>query len=173
MEPPLYRQQGSLFWWVGAFCIREVDYIVILPDMGVTYPFHSPHFCVALPTMTQFCDWSHSSWGSLSASVNGYRCHSLCLTYVFLLRSAATSHYLWSSPILSGCSSRCPWQKPQLPVFPPQGSFTGRSSGDCLTTFLSWHPLFFTSYRGSLAWGGAGTPVLCMMAAHTQGNANL
>ena len=33
--------------------------------------------------------------------------------------------------------------------------------------------LFFTSYRGSLAWGGAGTPVPCMMAAHTQGNANL
>ena len=32
---------------------------------------------------------------------------------------------------------------------------------------------FFTSYRGSLAWGGAGTPVPCMMAAHTQGNANL
>ena len=33
--------------------------------------------------------------------------------------------------------------------------------------------LFFTSYRGSLACGGAGTPVLCMMAVHTQGNANL
>ena len=25
MKPPLYRWQGSLFWWVGAFCIREVD----------------------------------------------------------------------------------------------------------------------------------------------------
>ena len=41
--------------------------------------------------------------------------------------------------------------------FPPQGSFTGRLSGDCLTTFLLWCPLFFTSHRGSLAWGGAGT----------------
>ena len=133
----------------------------------------TPPFCLALPNMTQFHDWLHSSWGSLSASVNRFRHGSLCLTYVFLLRSAAKSCYLWSSPILSGCSSRCPWQKLQLPVFPPQGSFTGRSSGACLTTFLFWHPPIFISYRGSLAWGGAGTPVLCMTAAHTQGNANL
>ena len=127
MEPPLYRQQGSLFRWVGAFCIREVDHIVILPDMGVTYPFHSPHFCLVLPTVTQFCDWLHCFWGSLSASINGHGHHSLCLTYVFLPKSTATSHYLWSSPILSGCSGRHPQQKPQLPIFPPQGSFTGRS----------------------------------------------
>ena len=141
--------------------------------MGVTYPFHSPHFCLALPTMTQFCDWLHSSWGSLSASINRHKHHSLCLTYMLLLRSAATSHYLWSSPILSEHSSRCPQQKLQLPIFPPQGSFIGRSLGDYLTTFLLWHPPFFTSYRGSLTWGWADTPVLCMMAAHTQGNANL
>ena len=173
-EATLYRQRGSLFRYVGAFHIKEVDHFVILPDMGVTYPFHSPLcFCLALPTMTQFCDWSHSSWGSLSTSINGHRRHSLCLTYVFLLRSAATSLYLWSSPILSGCSGRHPQQKPQLPIFPPQGSFTGRLLGDCLTTFLLWCPLLPTSYRGSLAWVGAGTPVLCMMAAHTQGNANL
>ena len=118
--------------------------------MRVTYPFHSPHFCLALHTVTQFCDWLHSSWGSLSASINGYRHCSLCLTYMFLPRSKATSCYLWSSPILSGCSSRCPQQKLQLPVFPPQGSFTGRSLGDHLTTFLLWHPLPFTSYRDSL-----------------------
>ena len=141
--------------------------------MGVTHPFHSPHFYLALPTMTQFFDWSHSYWCSLSASINGHQCHSLCLTYVFLPRSAATSHYPWSSPILSGCSSRCPQQKPQLPIFPPQGSFTSRLLGDHLTTFLLWCPLSFTSYRGSLAWDGAGTPVPCMTAAHTQGNANL
>ena len=140
---------------------------------GLLTHFNLPSFCLALSSMTQFHDWLHSSWGSLSASINRYRCCSLCLTCVFLLRSAAKSHYLWSLPILSGCSGRCPWQKPQLPIFPPQGSFTGRSSGDCLTTFLLWCPLFFTSYRCSLAWGGAGTPVPCMIAAHTQGNANL
>ena len=77
-------------------------------------------------------------------------------------RSAAKSLYLWSSPILSGCSGRC-----------PQGSFTGRLSGDCLAIFLLQCPLIITSYAGSLAWCGASTPVLCMTVAHTQGNANL
>ena len=95
--------------------------------ISLPLPFH-----LVLPTMTQFHNWSHSSWGSLSASINGYRRHSLCLMYMFLLRSAAKSCYLWSSPVLSGCSGRCPWQKLQLPIFPPQGSFTGRS----------WHPPF-------------------------------
>ena len=140
---------------------------------GLLTHFTPPCFCLALPTMTHFCDWLHSSWGSLSASINGHQCHSLCLMYMFLPRSAATLHYLWSSPILSRCSSRHLWQKPQLPIFPPQGSLTGRLSGDCLTTFLLWHLLSFTSYRGSLVWGGAGIPVPCMTAAHTQGNANL
>ena len=121
--------------------------------MGLLTHFTPPCFCLALPTVTQFCDWSHSSWGSLSASINRHQHHSLCLTYMFLLRSAATSHYLWSSPVLCGCSGRCPWQKPQLPVFPPQGSFTGRSLSDHLTIFLLWHPLFFTSYRGSHVHG--------------------
>ena len=93
--------------------------------------------------------------------------------YMSLLRSAAKSLYLWSSPILSGCSGRCPQCKPQLPIFLPQGSFTGRSLGDHLAIFLLWHPCFVTSNGGSLALGGTGTPVPCMMAAHTQGNANL
>ena len=37
--------------------------------MGDTYLFHSP-LCLALPTMAQFSEWLHSSWGSLSVSVN-------------------------------------------------------------------------------------------------------
>ena len=86
---------------------RQVLSIVLL-DMGGTYPFHSPLFCVALPTMTQFHEWSHLSFVSLSASINGLRHHSLHLKYMFLPRSAATSHYPWSSPILCGCSGRCP-----------------------------------------------------------------
>ena len=57
--------------------------------------------------------------------------------------------------------------------FPPLGSFTGRSLGDHLAILLLWHPLIITSYGGILAWDGAGTPVLCMTVAHTQGNANL
>ena len=93
--------------------------------------------------------------------------------HVFLWRSAAKSPYLWSSPIFGGCSSRRPQFKLQLPIYLPQGSFTGRSLGDCLAIVLLWCPFFITSWGGSLAWGGTGTPVPCMTVAHTQGNANL
>ena len=70
--------------------------------------------------MTQFSDWLHSSLGSLYASINRYRHLSLCLTYVFFLKFAAGSLYLWSSPILSGCFRRCLQYKLQLPIFPPR-----------------------------------------------------
>ena len=141
--------------------------------MGVTYPFHSPHLCLALPTMTQFCDWSHSSWGSLSASINGHQCHNLCLMYMFLLRSAATSHYLRSSPILSGWSSRHPQQKPQLPILHPREALL---VGHWVTALpLSSSGILFLSPLAEVVLHGvgAGTPVPCMMAAHTQGNTNL
>ena len=98
---------------------------------------------------------------------------SLCLMYVSFWGLQPKSLYLGSSPVLSGHSSRCPWSKLQLPIFPPQGSFTGRLLGDHLAIFLLWHPSFINSNGGSLAWGGTGTPVPCMTAAHTQGNANL
>ena len=62
-------------------------------------PISLPPFCLALPTVTQFSDRSHSSLGSLSASINRYRHCSLCLTYMFLPKFAAKSFYLWSSPI--------------------------------------------------------------------------
>ena len=92
--------------------------------------------------------------------------------YVFLPRYPTKSLYLWSSPILSGHFGRHPQSKPQLPIFPPQGSFTGRLLGDCLAIFLLWCPLIITSHGGSLAWGQTGTPVPCMTAALTQGNTN-
>ena len=44
-------------------------------NMWVTCPFHSPHFIyLALPAMTQFSEWQHSSLGSLSTSISGYGC---------------------------------------------------------------------------------------------------
>ena len=43
-----------------------------LLTMEVTDPFHSPLFCLALPTMTQFQECLHLSRGSLSASINGH-----------------------------------------------------------------------------------------------------
>ena len=48
--------------------------MVLHSNTQVTCPFHSPHFIyLALPAMTQFSEWQHSSFSSLSASVNGYR----------------------------------------------------------------------------------------------------
>ena len=58
-------------------------------------------------------------------------------------------------------------------INPPQGSFDGRAFGDCTTTTLLQHHLSFTFWGGGLAWGGAGTPVPCMMDAYTQVNTNL
>ena len=74
--------------------------IVIPLDMGVLTHF-TPPFCLALSTMTQFGEWSHSRSGSLSPSINRHQCHSLCLTYMFLPRSAAMSPYcgLHPSPV--------------------------------------------------------------------------
>ena len=92
--PLLYNQWRYLFRWVGAFHIREVDYFILLSDTGVTYPFHSPHFCLALPAMTQFSDWLHSSLGSLSASINGYRHHPSALC-TCSFQSLLPHHLTW------------------------------------------------------------------------------
>ena len=107
---PLQVARVSLLVGRSIPCQRGGQVLSLIPpDMGGAYPFHSPWFCLALPTVTQFHEWSHSSLGSLSAGINGLQCCSLCLTYVFLLRSAATSCYLWSSLVSGGCSSRHPW----------------------------------------------------------------
>ena len=42
-------------------------------------PLSLPPFCLAFSTMAQFSEWLHSTWGSLSTSVNRHRHHSLCL----------------------------------------------------------------------------------------------
>ena len=60
-----------------------------------------------------------------------------------------------------------------FPFFHPREALLVGHWVTALPIFLLWHPLFITSSRVSLAWGGASTPVPCMMAAHTQGNANL
>ena len=167
-KPPLYRWWGSLFWWVGAFCAREVDRHCHSSWHGGYLPISLPPFLFGLA----YCD--PVPW-LVSFLLGFIICQHQWASTLFLLPYVCvpSSHYLRSSPVLSGCSSRCPQQKPQCPIFPPQRSFTGRSLGDCLTTFLLWHPLSFTSCRGSLAWERAGTPVPCMMAAHTQGNPNI
>ena len=59
---------------------RIVRPMALHPNMWAACPFHSPHYSLwALPAMTQFSEWQHSSFGSLSASVNGYRHHPSAL----------------------------------------------------------------------------------------------
>ena len=84
--------------------------LTLHPDMGAVCPFHSPlHFVrLALPAMTQFSEWQHSSFGSLSASINGYRCHPSALHTCPSGGLQPNHPYLESSPIFSGHSSRCP-----------------------------------------------------------------
>ena len=87
--PPFYRQQGPLFMWVGAFHIRKADYLVILSDMGVTYPFTPPIlFWPCLPRPSSMIGHIPLGVHYLPASTR-YRCCSLCLMYMFLLKSAA------------------------------------------------------------------------------------
>ena len=107
--------------------------------MGLLTHFIPPILILALPAVIQFSEWQHPSIGSLSASINGHRCHPSALCMCSSGVPAAKSPYLWSSPIFSGCSSRHPWSKPQLSIFPPLGSSSGRSSGVRLAILLLWH----------------------------------
>ena len=60
-----------------------------------------------------------------------------------------------------------------FPFFHPREALLVGHWVTALPSF-SWGVLFLSPPTGgSLAWDGAGTPVPCMMAAHTQGNANL
>ena len=108
IKPPSSWWQGSLFNWVGLLCIRveDVNSSWILTWRG-TYPLHPPF--LVLQTVTQFHEYLCQSWDSPSDGIYGQRCHSLGQMYVFLQMSTPTAHYLESSPIISGCSGRCPW----------------------------------------------------------------
>ena len=69
--------------WEYSTSGRQTD-VVLPPDMGVlTYPFNSP-FLFGLANCDQVWRLIVYSWCSLSASINGPWCHSLCLTYAFL-----------------------------------------------------------------------------------------
>ena len=50
-----------------------VDLLTSHPNTRAAFPFHSPSIWLALPAVIQFGEWYHSSFGSLSPSINGYR----------------------------------------------------------------------------------------------------
>ena len=72
--PPLHNWCRYLL--VGGSILHQGGRPMALhSNMWVSCLFHSPHFIyLALPAMTQFSEWQHSSFGSPSASINGFRC---------------------------------------------------------------------------------------------------
>ena len=141
--------------------------------MGVTYLF-TPPILFGLAYHDPVLWLVASLLGSLSAGINRYRHHSLCLRYEFLLKTATKSHYLWSSPILSGCSSRHPWEKLlHFPLFHPREALL---VGHWVTALqFSSCAILFSSPLTEVFLHGVGLVHLSCVwqAAHTQGNANL
>ena len=84
---------------------RGRQMLSFLLTWGVLTCVTPPLLGLALPTMTQFHEWLHSSWGSLSASINRHCCYSLHLTCMFL----PSSHI--REALLVGC------QVTALPLF--------------------------------------------------------
>ena len=165
LEPSPYSRCRFLLVGGSILC-RSSRPSVLHLDMGLLTHFTPPSL-LALPAMTQFSEWQLPSFSSLSASINGYRHHPSAL-HTCSSRGALPKHLTRGlHPSSVDAPGRCPQSKSQLPIFPPLGSFSGRSSGDHLTILLSWHYFCITSRGGSLARGGTGTPVPCMMGAHT------
>ena len=123
-----------------------VDQLVFHSDMQVTYPFHSPLFIyLALPAMTQFSEWQHSSFGSLSASINGYRCHPSA-SHMCSFQGLQPNHFtcgLHPSSVDALVDIHDP--SCNFPFFHPREALLVGHVGDCLAIFLLWHPLSITS----------------------------
>ena len=64
MKPPLCRQWGSIFWWVGAFCIREVD--------KCHSSWHRGYLPISLPLISVWpcLPWPHSVIGCIPLGVH-------------------------------------------------------------------------------------------------------
>ena len=80
--PLLYNRCRYLWGGRSIPCQSGRLFHLFHSNMGATYPFNPPfYFYLALPAVTQFSEWQHSSSGPLSASINGYRClpSALCM----------------------------------------------------------------------------------------------
>ena len=64
---------------MGSISHRCGKPFILHSDMGLLTHFTPPILILALPAMTQFSEWQPSSIGSLSASINGYRCRPSAL----------------------------------------------------------------------------------------------
>ena len=109
MKPPLYRWQGSLFWWVGVFCIREVD-------RHCHSSWHGGYLPISLPPFVWPCQlWPSLVSGHIQCGVHYLPASmgidvipsALCMCSFWGLQP---HHLTWGlHPVFCGCSSRCPW----------------------------------------------------------------
>ena len=152
---------------------READYFILHSDMGLLTHFTPPIlFGLAYHDPVQWFGriphWVHYPPASMGIDIMP----SALWTCSFW--SLQPNHFtcglhpsLVDTPVdVYGISHN-------FPFFHPREALLVGHQVTTLPLFSCSILFFITSDRGSLAWGGAGTPVPCMMAAHTQGNANL
>ena len=123
--------------------------------------------------MTQFSEWQHSSSSPLSASINGYR-HLPSALPMCSFQGPQPSHFtcgLHPSSVDALVDIHGPSHN--FPFFHPREALLVGHWVTALPSCSCGILLSSPPYGGSLAWGGAGTPVPCMMVVHTQGNSNL
>ena len=151
--------------WVGAFHIRKADYFILLSDTGVTYPFHSPHFiwpCLSWPSSVIGCIPLGVHYLPASTGINIIP-SALCMCSFQRLQP---NHITCSlHPSLVDTLVDIHGRSCNVLFFHPRKTLLVGHRMTALSLSLLWCPLFLTSYRGSLVWGGAGTPVPCMMVA--------
>ena len=73
--------QSGRYLWIGGSILHQSGKL-LHPSLwhGSYLPVSlPPYFYLALPALTQFSEWQHSSLGSLSASINWYRCRPSAL----------------------------------------------------------------------------------------------
>ena len=79
---------------VEEFCVEVIDLQPSISTWGCL-PISLPPTLLALPAVTQSNEWQLSSFGSLSASINGYRCHPSALC-TCPSRGPQPKHFTWS-----------------------------------------------------------------------------
>ena len=91
--PSLYSQCRFLSVDGSALCQSDRPPVLHL-DTGLLTCF-TPPTLLALPAMIQSSEWQLSSFGSLSAGINGYRCHPSAL-HTCPSRGLQPKHFTWS-----------------------------------------------------------------------------
>ena len=115
INPPQSWWLGSLYGWVGVFCIKVND---DLSSNNLTqrdaYPFHTP--VVLLPCSTALSRHGghpvHHPMVSVGWHLSFHQMHVILSTTLLMKTSTPTTHGLGASPIFGGWSGWHPWEKP-------------------------------------------------------------